>query len=282
MPSEIPDLYDPTEADSGVGDDVEREDDVAYTPGPTEDPPEIVNQYISQDIRDLYDVHSYRHAAAIFRSSYPIELDELEKALREFKLTTKDIGMPGGNESIIPKKFSNILRPLGWKETRIQGDLLVRLISSTKKKRSIKPKDWERADVLTVKNIIDGHKIDYVKGKVAFDLEWNSKDQTFDRDLYAFRLFHEASVISVAALVTRSEKLNPVFEVVPIRKKKTGEIIKDSEGNTKPVMSKYGATTTFMGKLRYRLNAGRNGGCPVLVFGIRPDVIEDWPLMEEK
>src|SRR3546814_4372321 len=28
---------------------------------------------------------------------------------------------------------------------------------------------------------LDGHKIDYVKGKVAFDLEWNSKDQTFDR-----------------------------------------------------------------------------------------------------
>ena len=32
-----------------------------------------------------------------------------------------------------------------------------------------------------------------------------------------------------------------------------------------------------MGKLLYRLNAGRHGGCPVLVFGIRPDVITDWP-----
>ncbi len=33
-----------------------------------------------------------------------------------------------------------------------------------------------------IENFIDGHKIDYVKGRVAFDLEWNSKDQTFDRD----------------------------------------------------------------------------------------------------
>lgn len=35
-----------------------------------------------------------------------------------------------------------------------------------------------------IKGYIDGHNIDFVKGKVAFDLEWNSKDQTFDRDLW--------------------------------------------------------------------------------------------------
>ena len=35
--------------------------------------------------------------------------------------------MPGGNESDMPKKFSRTLRPAGWVETRIQGDLLVRL-----------------------------------------------------------------------------------------------------------------------------------------------------------
>jgi CRISPR-associated protein Csd2 len=31
-----------------------------------------------------------------------------------------------------------------------------------------------------------------------------------------------------------------------------------------------------MGKLLYRLNAGRNGGCPVLVIGITPKCISDW------
>jgi hypothetical protein len=31
-----------------------------------------------------------------------------------------------------------------------------------------------------------------------------------------------------------------------------------------------------MGKLLYRMNAGRNGGCPVLVVGIKPNCIEDW------
>lgn len=38
-----------------------------------------------------------------------------------------------------------------------------------------------------IEDFMDGHKVDYVKNRVAFDLEWNSKDQTFDRDLYAFR-----------------------------------------------------------------------------------------------
>jgi len=36
------------------------------------------------------------------------------------------------------------------------------------------------------------------------------------------------------------------------------------------------AQVSWMGKLLYRLNAGRHGGCPVLVFGIKPDVVEDW------
>lgn len=43
-------------------------------------------------------------------------------------------------------------------------------------------------------------------------MEWNSKDQTFDRDLYAFRMFYECGIIKVAILLTRSEKLNEIFE----------------------------------------------------------------------
>jgi hypothetical protein len=41
-------------------------------------------------------------------------------------------------------------------------------------------------------------------------------------------------------------------------------------------MPKYGASTTWMGKLLYRMKAGRNGGCPVLVVGITPKCVSDW------
>lgn len=88
----------------------------------------------------------------------------------------------------------------------------------------------------------DTHRIDYGKGRVALDLEWNSRDQTFDRDLYAFRTFFEFGKISVAALITRSEQLNEVFTRLN-------------------VMPKYGASTTHLGKLWPRLDASRHGGC---------------------
>lgn len=61
---------------------------------------------------------------------------------------------------------------------------------------------------------LDGHKIDYVKGKVAFDLEWNSKDQTFDRDLYAMNAFFLCGAIDVGVLVTRSLAMNDVFRTI--------------------------------------------------------------------
>ena len=241
-----------------------------------------IERYISDEVRELYDVYSYRHAAAILAMSFPDELAEIERALLDFRITKRDIGMPGGNESDIPKKYSHTLRPFGWREARIQGDLHVRMqeydeefLSNGKTRKNKISESVPRI----IENFIDGHKIDYVKGRVALDLEWNSKDQTFDRDLYAMRAFHECGLISLGVMVTRSEKLNPVFEVVPqLTKNGEPELAKSGKkaGQPKNVRAKYGASTTWMGKLLYRLNAGRHGGCPVLVFGITPKLIDDW------
>ncbi len=247
-------------------------DDITLRPGPNADVPADIERYINAEVRALYDVYSYRHAAAILATAFPIELAEIQAALLAFRITTRDIGMPGGNESDVPKKFSQILRPAGWVESRIQGDLLVRMQEYGEQfldnGKAIKVKHPDH-QARIINNFIDGHKIDYVKGRVAFDLEWNSKDQTFDRDLYALRAFHECGLISAGIMVTRSEKLNPVFDVVP-------QLNKAGEDVGKTVRAKYGASTTWMGKLLYRLNAGRHGGCPVLVFGITPRLIEDW------
>ncbi|MDO3513288.1 BglII/BstYI family type II restriction endonuclease [Ralstonia pseudosolanacearum] len=263
------------EDESGV-DDLEPEadngDDIALRPGANADDQADVDRYIRPEVRALYDVYSYRHAAGILANSYPRELEEIQTALLDFRITKKDIGTPGGNESVIPKKFSHTLRPAGWVETRIQGDLLVRLQEYDEKPQSGgKMKKVKRADgePRIIANFIDGHKIDYVKGRVAFDMEWNSKDQTFDRDLYALRAFHECGLISAGVMVTRSASLNHVFDHVP-------QLNKAGEEVGKTVRTKYGASTTWMGKLLYRLNAGRHGGCPVLVFGITPKLIEDW------
>jgi len=246
--------------------------DVDLKPGANADSPADIEKYISEEVRELYDVYSYRHAAAILFTSFPEELKDIERALLAFRISKRDIGMPGGNESDMPKRISQTLRPAGWVEARIQGDLLVRMQEYSEEFQDdgkVKKTKHPEKEARRIENFIDGHKIDYVKGRVAFDLEWNSKDQTFDRDLYAMRAFHECGLVSLGIMLTRSEKLNPVFEKVPQLDKSGSEV-------GKTVRAKYGASTTWMGKLLYRLNAGRHGGCPVLVFGITPKLITDW------
>ena len=210
---------------------------------------ENLSDYLPQEFLNLYEVHNFRHAVEVLSTGCKQDFDELIQSLTDFRFTTAEILAAGGNESKIPKLIAAPLRPLGWYETRIKGDLIVKVTSHTD--------EGVKEALSRIEDYIDGHKVDFIKNRVAFDLEWNSKDQTFDRDLYAFRAFHEAGVISAAVLLTRSQSLNDVF-------RKLG------------IMSKYGASTTWMGKLLYRMKAGRNGGCPVLVLGITPKIITDW------
>ncbi len=194
--------------------------------------------HIPEDIAALYEIHDYKHAAAILMYEFPEEFGDICNALKTFQFTVEDVTTAGGNESQIPKKFSKILRPLGWKEDQLTAKLVIgdQVVS------------------------YDTHKVDYIKGRVALDLEWNSKDQTYDRDLYAFRTFFEAGKISAGVLITRSNDLDPWIASLGS--------YKDKNGVTRRYKDKYGASTTHIGKLLPRLNAGRNGGCPVLVFAI--------------
>lgn len=194
--------------------------------------------HVPSDLQKLYEVHDWHHASAILAKDFPKEFAEVCSALRKFRFSEAQIKASGGNESEIPKTFSKILRPKDWIEEKLTAERVV------------------DGEVISV----DTHKIDYCKGRVAFDLEWNSKDQTFDRDLYAFRTFHEYDRISVGVLVTRSNELDSWFTSLGS--------FKDANGKVRRYKDKYGASTTHLGKLLPRLKAGRSGGCPVLVFGI--------------
>ncbi len=250
--------------------------DVALEPNEAADPRQLIEAKLPPDILARYEVHSYRGAAVLLSEAHPEQFQDLCDALRTFSITTKMIRTAGGNESDVPKLLSKSLRPLNWKETLIRGDLIVSLVSKIPGKRRKSDPKIERRELRRDK-FLDGHKIDYVKGRVAFDLEWNSKDQTFDRDLYAFSAFAQCGVIDVGVLLTRSATLNPIFAALGQSLKSDGAPEFNKKGKPRRVAEKYGASTTWMGKLLYRLNAGRNGACPVLVIGITPKCIEDWP-----
>ena len=198
--------------------------------------------YIPQDLLAKFEFHSYGHALEILGQSFPNEWHEILDSLRKL------------DETNIPKKFDDVLYPYGWREIRITGDLIVKIYprqASQRGRFSNTPFDEK-----TIVGYIDGHNIDFIKGKVAFDLEWNSKDQTFDRDLLAMRTYFDCGLIDVGIIVTRSEELNDVFR----------QIIDDSG---KSILRKYGASTTWMNKLLYRLDSRRNGGCPIMAIGIK-------------
>jgi CRISPR-associated protein Csd2 len=84
----------------------------------------IYSDYISKEIVDRYEVHDYRHAAAILANEFPTEFREICSALSKFFITRDDIIKPGGNESNIPKKLSAILRPIGWEEKKLEAKMV--------------------------------------------------------------------------------------------------------------------------------------------------------------
>lgn len=215
-----------------------------------------IENYVSADLLEKFEFYSYGHALEILHDAFPNEWEELQVCLRQLQLSLDDIRQAGGNESPIPKKFDDVLYPYGWREIRISGDLVVK-----KYPRQVAQRRGRFADVPyetnTIEGYIDGHNIDFLKNKVAFDLEWNSKDQTFDRDLLAMRTYFDCGLVDVGVIVTRSATLNDVFR---------------REG----IMSKYGASTTWMGKLTYRLDSRRNGGCPILAIGIKKECVEGY------
>ena len=225
-----------------------------------------LREYIAPDLLEKFEFYSYNHALEIITQAFPAEWSEIVDCLRQLRITTDDLRESGGNETKIPKKFDDVLYPRGWREIRISGDLHIKFYPRQAEQRG--RFSQEPFEEKVIPGYIDGHNIDFLKNRIAFDLEWNSKDQTFDRDLLAMRTYYDCDLVSAGIIITRSAELNDIFKT-----------IYDYDGKTrqwKPILRKYGASTTWMGKLTYRLDSRRNGGCPILAVGIKKPGITDW------
>lgn len=221
------------------------------------DHPDLIKDQLGWSLGERYSVSSYRSAAAVIAQRAPNELAAILRVLDKFKISTTEIRSPGGNRMSATARFGELAeREEFHQEVRIEADLLVKL-------REGKGDRAPEIDRILREDYIHNHLVDFWRGRVAFDYEWNSKDQTYDRDLYAFRSFFEAGVIDVGVIVTR-ELTQEFFQSL-------GNCL-DKDGNETPstVAAKFGASTTGTHKLISRIAAGRSGGCPVLVFGILP------------
>jgi len=96
-----------------------------------------------------------------------------------------------------------------------------------------------------------------MRTRVAVEVEWNNEDPFHGRDLNNFRLLYALGTVSVGVIVTRADELQSIF---------------DDLGRGKS----HGNATTHLSKLIPRIDGGGAGGCPILVFGIRPSLyVED-------
>jgi len=100
------------------------------------------------------------------------------------------------------------------------------------------------------------HQIDCFRNGVALEIEWNNKDPFFDRDLNNFRLLFDLRAVSVGVIITRADALQDIFKEI-------------GRG------SSYGASTTHMSKLTPKIEGGGAAGCPLLVFGITPELYRE-------
>ena len=194
-----------------------------------------LREYIAPDLLEKFEFYSYNHALEIITQAFPAEWSEIVDCLRQLRITTDDLRESGGNETKIPKKFDDVLYPRGWREIRISGDLHIKFYPRQAEQRG--RFSQEPFEEKVIPGYIDGHNIDFLKNRIAFDLEWNSKDQTFDRDLLAMRTYYDCDLVSAGIIITRSAELNDIFKT-----------IYDYDGKTrqwKPILRKYGASTDW-------------------------------------
>lgn len=140
-------------------------------------------------IRNLYEVHEWRHASSILASDYPHEWKDILDVLAMFQLKKSSIIAAGGRKSLISQSLDSAFYKRGWKESHFDTKITVGTRSM---------------DSPT-------HSVDCFKNDIALEIEWSNKDPFFDRDLNNFRLLFDLRVVGVGVIITKSDDLREVI-----------------------------------------------------------------------
>lgn len=191
-------------------------------------------------------------ASAVLRAVCPEEWRDITDVLGRFSLDPAHWLKSGGNRGDIARQIDGLFSARGWREIRV--DLFTQGVLVSKAgvvMERLPPVEQE------------GYLVDNFKGRMALDVEWNAKDGNLDRDLSAYRAWHEAGVISAAVLITQdrlalktlAERLWSEYqETLPAEQRKPKLPIDLST-----------STTTNLEKAALRVRRGIMGTCPLLV-----------------
>jgi len=203
-------------------------------------------------------------AAAVLRSVCPAEWADITSVLEAFALEPAHWLKKGGNRGDIAKVIDGLFAERGWRETRVdlvtQGVLLSKNLEVMER---LPPVEQE------------GYLVDNFKGRVALDVEWNAKDGNLDRDLSAYRAWHEAGVISAAVLITQDRvRLKELAERLWANHQAT---LPADQRNVKLPIDLNTSTTTNLEKAALRVRRGVMGTCPLLIVAATPETWNGQP-----
>ncbi len=192
-------------------------------------------------------------ASAVLRAVCPGEWNDITRFLDSFSLDPAVWLRKGGNRGDIAQQIDKEFHRMGWRETRV--DLSTRGILFSRNNQEIGrlPETYQ-----------EGYLVDNFKGRVALDVEWNAKDGNLDRDLSAYRAWHEAGVISAAVIITQDRlSLRSLARSLWDQYQAS---LPERERNPKLPIDVGTSTTTNLEKAMLRVRRGVMGTCPLLVI----------------
>ena len=207
-------------------------------------------------------------AAAVLRAVCGEEWADITNVLRAFQLVPNRWLRAGGNRGDIAQDIDRMFNDLGWREIRV--DLVTQGILVGKDRKEVGRLEPQYQE---------GYLVDNFKGRVALDVEWNAKDGNLDRDLSAYRSWHEAGVIFAAVLITQDRaKLKGLAERLWGDYQRT---LPEEQRNSKLPIDVSTSTTTNLDKAALRVRRGVMGTCPLLVVAAIPETWNQQPYLPD-
>jgi len=204
--------------------------------------------------RNAWEFIETNSACAIMKAVCPQEWDDIVTVLSTYRLDPATWLKKGGNRGDVPEQIDDEFHQRGWKEARL--DLETKTI--------IYDKDDNRTSELPPVEQ-EGYLVDNYKSRIVLDVEWVAKDGNLDRDLAAYRSWHEAGAISAGVIITRDR-----LALLALARRLWGAYQKTLPASQRvkklPVDLTTSTTTTF-DKAALRVRRGVMGTCPVLIVG---------------
>jgi len=193
-------------------------------------------------------------ASAVMKAVCPDEWSDIVSVLSEYRLDPRYWLKKGGNRGDIAAQIDRLFQIKGWREARLDLETTGKIFS----------KDLTLLEELPPITQ-EGYLVDNFKNRVVLDVEWNAKDGNLDRDLAAYRSWHEAGIISAGIIITK-DRLSLLALARSLWQDHQDTLEEDKRNPRLPIDLNTSTTTTF-DKAELRVRRGVMGTCPILIVG---------------